>query len=310
MNDSGSSVVVLGPDDGHRAGDVPSRYATVCATRAGFPDGEQLVTLPRPALLRGRHVLLVHTTAKPQDQRLVSLCQLADVVAHAGPLSLTCFVPYLCYQRQDRRVNDGEPLSAALPLRMLAAFGVEALMTVDKHSGRPAVPDAPRIVNLDIAADIVDTVRRLGIAPDIVVAPDTGGLDRASRVAGLLGLPAVALDKSKDADRGTFYRALPAALRGRDCLVVEDVCSSGSTLQPLCAALAAVGARVTVAVTHLLASASVVLEKLPTVAAILYSDSCGTENAPIKVLTPAVAYWSGTTGPGRTTAPAFTKHNA
>lgn len=304
MDASSSPIVVLGPDDAHRAIGIPSWCATVYATRTRFPDGEQLVTLPRPELLHGQHVLIVHTTAEPQDEQLVSLCQLADAVAHAGPLSLTCFVPYLCYQRQDRRVRAGEPLSAALPSRMLAAFGVDALMTVDRHSDRPVGPGLPRIVNLDIAADIADVVRGFDIVPDIVVAPDAGGLARATRVAGLLELPAVALDKSKDAGRGTFYRTLPTVVRRRTCLVIEDVCSSGSTLRPLCAVLAEAGGRVTVAVTHLLAPVQVVSEKLPAVAAIFHSDSCGDANAPIKVLTPAIERWSAMTGQGPVTAPA------
>lgn len=284
-------AVILGPDDHHRQADVDPATPVLLADRTEFSDGEHLVTLPDVDLVRGRHVLVVQTTSPPQGRRLLSLLQLVDIATSAGAASVTCCTPYLCYQRQDRRTLPGEALTARVVLRSLGALGVLALITVDRHSELTRLPGEVPVVNLNCAERFADFTRSGGLRPEIVLSPDAGGARRAERVAGLLDLPFVAMRKLKRPDIGTYYETVPDEVVGRRCLVVEDLCSSGTTLVPLCDWLEPHVSGVDVLVSHILTSVETIADRLPLVDVIGYSDSCGDPRAPIRALGPAVDAW-------------------
>lgn len=282
-------TIVLGPDDHFRSA---QESRALRAVRRRFPDGEQLVGLAEAGELAGRDVLIVHTTTPPQDERLTSLLQLVSLVRDAGPASVSCFVPYLCYQRQDRRTGPGEAVSGPLVMRLLAAAGADRLLTVDAHN--PAVGDAAPLAfdNLRAAPAFAGHVRRAGLDADVVVSPDRGGASRAALLADLLGLPVVVLEKRKDeATAKTRYDGVPGSLSGRHCLVLDDLCSSGSTLVPLCEALAARRARSTIFLTHLLTTPAKLLSLLPGDCGLVTTDSCGDRTATVSVLPLALDAW-------------------
>ncbi|MGW7824494.1 ribose-phosphate pyrophosphokinase-like domain-containing protein [Streptomyces puniciscabiei] len=283
-------LVILGPDDHHRAADLPAHVDRVHAVRSVFPDGEQLLTVPHPETIRGRHVLIAQTTAPSQDVRLMSACQLTSIAAASGAASATCFLPYLGYQRQDRVAEPGQALSGSLVLRLIRSAGAHTVLTVDRHStphwdGGPGLPVVVSLSSAEPAAAVLE-------GPfDYVVATDRGGSGRAARIGEALGVPTVALSKLKSAARGTYYETLPERLRDRRLLVVDDVCTSGSTIRPLCADLAAMGARITVFITHVVPTANGRITAMDGVDRLLSSDSCGDASAPVRLMPSAVEYW-------------------
>lgn len=291
-------AVVLGPGALHHCGDLQRNhsllgavYVTV-ARRRDFPDGEQLIELAEPGLVRGRHTLIVHSTGPPQDANLMALLQLVEVVQHCGAVSVSCFIPYLCYQRQDRRVREGEALSGPLIATVLASLGADLVMTVDKHSMGEGW-HAARLANISAASAFSRFARDKGLTFDVVVSPDQGGGTRAREIATMLGTPDIALDKHKSPEHGTYYdEPLPRELSGRRCLIVDDLCSSGSSLDPLCGRLAVIGARVSVFVTHLLMRPEALRARIPTIRTLAYSDSCGDRAAPIRLLPWALPVWA------------------
>jgi ribose-phosphate pyrophosphokinase len=284
-------VVLLGPDEHWRANGLAPGQAVSCASRTDFSDGEHLVTVPDPGVLPGRHVLIVQTTAPPQHDRLLTLVQLVDVAMSAGAASVVCFVPYLCCQRQDRRMVAGEALTARVVLRILGSFGVRALITVDRHSVLPQLPGEVPVVNLSCAGPFAAYIRSDDRAPDLVVAADAGGAGRAGAIAGLLGVACVTMDKHKDPGIGTNYPAVPDNVDGRRCLIVEDLCSEGSTLVPLYEVLRPRVRDVQLVVTHILTSVETITARLPGIGAIGYTDSCGDARAPVHVLGDAAVAW-------------------
>jgi ribose-phosphate pyrophosphokinase len=329
-------VVVLGPDHHRHSCDVPGPMLVVLAVRTVFPDGEHLIRLEDPDVLRGRDALVLQSTGPPQDRNYLTLLQMVAATRDAGAARITCFVPYLCYQRQDRRMRPGEAVTGSLVLSVLSGLGVDLVLTVEKHSAAGLgagglatgglatgglatgglatgglgagglatgglatgglATGGPRAVSLAAAPAFARFAADHGLAVDLVVSPDRGGRLRAGEVARLLGVGLITLDKHRSPANGTFYGEMPAELAGRHCLVVDDLCSSGSTLQPLCAALRQVDARVSVFVTHLLSTPDALRARVPEIETLAYSDSCGHETAPIRLLPLALAAWADHAG--------------
>jgi ribose-phosphate pyrophosphokinase len=259
--------------------------------RSTFPDGEQLVTIDNAGELAGKDILVVQSTARSQDSSLLTLLQLLDAARAMKPRSLSCLVPYLCYQRQDRSMRDGEPVTARLVAAAVASAGAELLITFDRH-GRPLEGDGlPRMIDLSCAELYADSALFRQYAPTVLLAPDLGAARRIGHLADDLAIPLVTLRKFRDENGVTSFSELPDDLRDARCVVIEDLCSTGSTLIPLHDALVAHHVDFAIFVTHLLAAPEVLRRNLPGAARIDYSDSCGQPNAPVRLLAPAVRAW-------------------
>ncbi|HZQ99023.1 MAG TPA: ribose-phosphate pyrophosphokinase [Chloroflexota bacterium] len=214
-----------------------------------FPDGELRVALG--ASVRGRDVYLVQPTAPPVDQNLVELLLLADACRRSGAARLTTMVPYFGYARQERR-QGREPVSARLVADLVEASGVDRIVAVDLHA--PAIEGFFRIpVEHLTAVPLLAERASTWLPPDsVVVAPDLGAVKVAERYARILGLPLAVLHKTRSGDGAVSVRALTGEVEARAPLVVDDMVSTGATVDAAVRAVLAAGARpeVVLAATH------------------------------------------------------------
>ena len=100
----------------------------VRAEIGAFADGETHVRLP-PAV-RHTLVFIVQPTCPPANDNLLKLALIADAARAAGAVSIAAIVPYFGYarqERQERREAEGEPRSAQVAARLLAAVGIDDL---------------------------------------------------------------------------------------------------------------------------------------------------------------------------------------
>jgi len=215
-----------------------------------FPDGETRVRLP-PALPES--VILCRSLDHP-DEKLVSLLLAAEGARDLGARRLTLVVPYLCYMRQDRAFRPGEVVSQRVIGGLLARY-VDGLVTVDPHLHRvhslaEAVPLAyPRA--LSARDPIADFLRER--APDaLLVGPDAESEQWVAAVARRAGLDWCVGEKTRRGDREVSIR-LQGEFAGRSVVLVDDVASTGRTLEVAARVLRDAGAAaVSVVVTHAL----------------------------------------------------------
>ena len=73
-----------------------------------FPDDELYVRILDD--IRGEDVLIVQTTYP--DTKIVELLLLQDAVSEAGANKIIVALPYFGYSRQDKKFEEGEPISA------------------------------------------------------------------------------------------------------------------------------------------------------------------------------------------------------
>lgn len=232
--------------DGHPA--LAHAVAGLCgATLApllvgAFADGETRVRIEED--LAGEDVYIVQPTGAPTNDRLLNLALIADAATGAGAARVTAIAPYFGYARQDVRKRPGEPRSARLAGRLLSEAGVDRLVVVELHS--PALESAfdMPLLHLDADAALMPAVRAWNLDRLTVVSPDAGGMKRAQRYAGALEAPLAAIAKtrpSEDADVALAVDVL-GDIRGRNCLIVDDMTSTGRTIAESARALREAGA--------------------------------------------------------------------
>ncbi len=229
-----------------------------------FPDGEIQVEIGES--VRGCDTFLVQATSPPVEQHLMELLLLADACRRAGARRLTGVVPYFGYARQDRRTGR-RSLGARVVADVLATAGFDRLLLIDAHT--PAIEGF-----FDVPIDHLTAVPLLARAAapsmadnSIVVAPDLGAVKRAREYARLLHTPMAVIHKTRlDGDEVEAHSVI-GDVRGRLPLIVDDMLSTGGTIQAAVGALRAAGALepMAVAVTHVLlvGTAREVLRTLP-----------------------------------------------
>jgi ribose-phosphate pyrophosphokinase len=229
------------------AGDAHPRLAQDMAREAQLPllpvqlsafaDGETRVKID--ADVRGAHLGIVQPTPAPVGERLVTLALLADAARAAGAASVTALMPYFGFARQDVRGARGEPRSAQLAARLLAAAGIDRVVVLELHSA--ALESAFPMPVVQLRADDValPLLRDRGYT---VVSPDAGGMKRAQRYAMALDAPLAAIAKQRTGADVAVPLQVLGEVRGATCLLVDDMASTGRTLAGAAQALAAAGA--------------------------------------------------------------------
>ena len=216
-----------------------------------FPDGEIQIEIRES--LRGADVFLVQSTSPPVELHLMELLLLADACRRAGAGRLTAVIPYFGYARQDRR-SGRRALGGRVAANLVATAGFDRLMLIDAHT--PAIEGF-----FDVPIDHLTAVPLLAKAAasslhdqSVVVAPDLGAVKLARAYATVLDRPMAFVHKTRlDGDEVRAHGVI-GDVRGRRPLIVDDMLSTGATIEAAINALLNAGAvePITVAVTHAL----------------------------------------------------------
>ncbi len=217
-----------------------------------FPDGELDLQLDQS--VRGHDVYVVQSTSPPVDAPLAELLFLVDACRLAGAERMTAIVPYFGYARQDRRARAREPLGARLVGTLLAAAGVDRLVAIDLHSaaieGSFAFPVEHLTAVPLLAKYLRDVVSRAGV----IVSPDLGAVKLAERYARELELPVAVVHKRRLSGSEVKALGVIGDVADREPIIVDDMISTGATIEAAVQAVRAAGARASTVVvaTHLL----------------------------------------------------------
>jgi ribose-phosphate pyrophosphokinase len=214
-----------------------------------FPDGE---LRPAVADVRGADVYVVQPTGPPVSDNLVELLLLLDACRRAGASRINAVVPYFGYARQDRRSRPGEAVGARVVAEAMVSAGAARLVVVDPHT-----PTLEAMV--EIPVEMITAVPRIAKAaapalePDsVIVAPDLGAVKLAERYASLLSCPVAVVRKSRITGTSVHAEEVVGEVEDRPLLVVDDMISTGGTIEAAVRLLTDRGARADalVAATH------------------------------------------------------------
>jgi len=217
------------------------------ATVGKFSDGE--ITVEINENVRGKDVFVIQPTCAPTNDNLMELVVMVDALRRASASRITAVIPYFGYARQDRRVRSARvPITAKVVASMMSSVGVNRVLTVDLHAEQiQGFFDVP-VDNVYGSPVLVDDILLQHYENLIVVSPDIGGVARARAVAKQLNdLELAIIDKRRPKANESQVMHIIGDVKGRTCLLVDDIVDTAGTLCKAAEALKNYGAKRVVA---------------------------------------------------------------
>lgn len=195
-----------------------------------FSDGETMVEIEEN--VRGRDVFIIQSTCAPSNDNLMELILLADAVRRASAAKITAVVPYFGYARQDRRVRSARvPITAKIVADMMAAVGISRVVTVDLHADQIQGFFYMPVDNLYSTPIMLEDIERQSYKNVMVVSPDVGGVIRARAVAKRIpGAELAIIDKRRPKANEAQVMHIIGDVQGKECIIVDDIVDTASTL--------------------------------------------------------------------------------
>ncbi|WP_327696999.1 MULTISPECIES: ribose-phosphate diphosphokinase [unclassified Streptomyces] len=217
-----------------------------------FANGEIYVRYEESA--RGADCFVIQSHTAPINQWIMEQLIMIDALKRASARSITVIVPFYGYARQDKKHRGREPISARLVADLMATAGADRILTVDLHTDQiQGFFDGPvdHLFALPLLADYVgDKVDKGKLT---VVSPDAGRVRVADRWCDRLGAPLAIVHKRRDKDvaNQVTVHEVVGEVKGRVCVLVDDMIDTGGTICAAADALFAHGAEdVIVTATH------------------------------------------------------------
>ena len=222
---------------------------TKCVVRR-FADMEIFVEVEEN--VRGEDVFAIQSTSFPANDHLMELLIIIDALRRASAQRITAVIPYFGYARQDRKQGPRTPISAKLVANLITEAGANRVLTLDLHAGQiQGFFDIPTD-NLYAAPVMVRDIREHNELNHVtVVSPDVGGVVRARGLAKRIDASLAIVDKRRERPGESAVMNIIGDVKGRSCIMVDDIVDSGGTLCNAAEALLDMGATaVSAYITH------------------------------------------------------------
>ncbi|TRZ64083.1 MAG: ribose-phosphate pyrophosphokinase [Rhodocyclaceae bacterium] len=238
-----SLMVFTGNANPKLAADVVKRLSISLgrAMVGRFSDGEVSVEILEN--VRGQDVFLLQSTCAPTNDNLMELLIMVDALKRASAGRITTVIPYFGYARQDRRPRSARvPIAAKVVANMLQAAGVQRLLTVDLHADQiQGFFDIP-VDNIYAGPILLGDIWKQRHEALVVVSPDIGGVVRARALAKHLEADLAIIDKRRAKANVSEVMNVIGEVKGRTCVIVDDMVDTAGTLCKAAQALKEEGA--------------------------------------------------------------------
>jgi ribose-phosphate pyrophosphokinase len=205
-----------------------------------FSDGEIYFQLLEN--VRGADVFIIQPTCYPVDSNLVELLIMIDALKRASAGRITTVVPYYGYARQDRKDRPRVAISSKLVADLLTTAGANRALFMDLHAAQIQGFFNIPVDHLFASPVLVSYFREKNLPNLTVVSPDAGGVERARFFATKMGAPLAIVDKRRTDINITEVMHVIGDVRGRTCLIIDDIVDTAGTLVKTADALLEVGA--------------------------------------------------------------------
>ena len=206
-----------------------------------FPDGEVRVQIQEN--VRGADAFIIQPTCSPVNDNLMELLIMLDAFRRASANRITAVMPYYGYARQDRKDRPRVPISSKLVADLVTSAGADRVLALDLHASQIQGYFNIPVDHLFATPVTVAYFRKLKLKDVVVVSPDPGGVERARAFAKKLRVPLAIIDKRREDATVVEVMNVIGDVKGKTCLLVDDMIDTGGTLVRGAKALRDQGAR-------------------------------------------------------------------
>ncbi len=214
-----------------------------------FADGEINININET--VRGHHVFVVQPTSAPTNDNLMELLIMVDALKRASAKTINLVVPYYGYGRQDRKARSRQAITARLVADLLQVAGTNRMIIMDLHAAQIQGFFNIPVDNFMGLPTLVNYISDLKLNNLCIVSPDHGGVTRARAFAQVLEAPIAIIDKRRPEPNKAEVMNIIGDVKGKACVLVDDMVDTAGTLTIGAAALLEAGAtEVYAACTH------------------------------------------------------------
>jgi ribose-phosphate pyrophosphokinase len=211
-----------------------------------FSDGETFCEIKEN--VRGQHVYVIQPTSSPVNDTSMELLIMCDALRRASTASITAVIPYYGYARQDRKSAPRTPITAKLVADLLVAAGVGRVVSIDLHAGQIQGFFNIPFDHLHALPVFLDGYLNEKYGDEAVfVSPDAGGVERTRAYSKRLGASLAIIDKRRERANVSEVMHIIGDVRGRHCVIVDDLIDTAGTLCNAARAVKDAGAKTVVA---------------------------------------------------------------
>ncbi len=194
-----------------------------------FSDGEIYVEINEN--IRGNSVFVIQSTSNPANDNLMELLLCIDALRRSSAKNITAVIPYYGYARQDRKVVPRTSISAKVVANLITNAGASRVVTVDLHAGQiQGFFDMP-VDNLFTTPLFARYIKKkLKNKKLICVSPDVGGVQRTRGLATKIKADLAIIDKRRPKPGKSKVMNIIGNVKGKTCIIVDDIIDSGGTI--------------------------------------------------------------------------------
>jgi ribose-phosphate pyrophosphokinase len=215
-----------------------------------FADGEIYIEINEN--IRGNSVFVIQSTSNPANDNIMELLLCIDALRRSSAKNITAVIPYFGYARQDRKVAPRTSISAKVVSNLITNAGASRIVTVDLHAGQiQGFFDIP-VDNLFTTPMFARYIKKKFKTKNLVcVSPDVGGVQRTRGLATKIKADLAIIDKRRPEPGKSEVMNIIGDVKGKNCIIVDDIIDSGGTIINAVEALKKAGAiDVYVFITH------------------------------------------------------------
>tara|TARA_B100000886_G_scaffold40043_1_gene24762 strand:- start:2842 stop:3774 length:933 start_codon:yes stop_codon:yes gene_type:complete len=207
-----------------------------------FADGEIYIEINEN--IRGNSVFVIQSTCNPANDNLMELIFIIDALKRSSAKNITAVIPYFGYARQDRKVVPRTSISAKVVSNLITQAGASRVVTVDLHAGQiQGFFDMP-VDNLFTTPLFARYIKKkLKNKNLICISPDVGGVQRTRGLATKINAELAIIDKRRTAPGKSQVMNILGDVKGKTCIIVDDIIDSGGTIVNAVEALKKSGAQ-------------------------------------------------------------------
>jgi ribose-phosphate pyrophosphokinase len=180
--------------------------------------------------VRGAATFVIQTASRKVNEELMELFIILDALKRSSASGINVVMPHFGYARQDKKSAPREPISGRLIADLLTAVGINRIITVDLHSDQIQGFFNVPVDHLTAIPLFANYLKEKNIPNPVVVAPDTGRVKTAKKLADRIGAPLAILHKSRPGHNIAEIMHVVGEVKGKNVILVDDMIDTAGSI--------------------------------------------------------------------------------